>query len=70
LVDIKDLLDEVPKANYRAWLKGKEVRKLLEISAGSPQNLRISGQLRSSKIGGIHFYKYEDIKKMMSGHAS
>ena len=66
LADIKDLLVEAPKSNYRPWLKGTEVRKLLGISAGSLQNLRISGQLKSSKIGGIHFYKYDDIKKMMS----
>jgi hypothetical protein len=66
LVDIKELLAEAPKTNYRPWLKGTEVRRLLGISAGSLQNLRITGQLKSSKIGGIHFYKYEDIRKMMN----
>jgi len=70
LDDIKDLLAEAPKGNYRPWLKGTEVRKLLGISAGSLQNLRISGQLKSSKIGGIHFYKYDDIKKMMNASGS
>jgi len=70
LSDIKALLVEAPKINYRPWLKGTEVRKLLGISAGSLQNLRISGQLKSSKIGGIHFYKYDDIKKMMSAPRS
>ena len=68
LADIRDLLAEVPKTNYRPWLKGTEVRKLLGISAGSLQNIRISGTLKSSKIGGIHFYKYDDIKKMMGAH--
>ena len=66
LADIKELLAEAPRTNYKPWLKGTEVRKLLGLSAGSLQNLRISGQLKSSKIGGIHFYKYDDIKKMMS----
>jgi hypothetical protein len=70
LIDIKDLLAEAPKTSYRPWLKGTEVRKLLGISAGSLQNLRISGQLKSSKIGGIHFYQYDDIKKMMSAPGS
>lgn len=70
LADIKELLAEAPKTNYRPWLKGTEVRKLLGISAGSLQNLRISGELKSSKIGGIYFYKYDDIKKMMSTHGS
>jgi hypothetical protein len=68
LADIKDLLGEAPKTYYRPWLKGTEVRKLLVISGGSLQNLRISGQLKSSKIGGIHFYKYDDVNKMMSAH--
>ena len=66
LADIKDLLADRPNTNYRPWLKGADVRKLLGISNGSLQNLRISGQLKSSKIGGIHFYKYDDIKRMMS----
>jgi hypothetical protein len=66
LADIKELLAEAPKTNYRPWIKGTEVRRLLGISAGSLQNLRITGQLKSSKIGGIHFYKYEDIRKMMN----
>jgi hypothetical protein len=70
LSDIKELLAEAPKMNYRPWLKGKEVIKLLGISAGSLQNLRISGRLKSSKIGGIHFYKYDDIKGMMSANGS
>ena len=68
LADIKDLLADRPNTNSKPWLKGAEVRKLLGISDGSLQNLRISGQLKSSKIGGIHFYKFDDIKRMMSGH--
>jgi len=70
LTDIRELLADVPKTNCRPWLKGAEVRKLLGISAGTLQNLRISGQLRSSKIGGIHYYKYDDIKTMMNAHNS
>ena len=65
LADIKGLLSEVPPANRKTWLKGSEVRKLLGISAGSLQNLRSTGQLKSSKVGGVHFYRYEDIDNMM-----
>ena len=70
LADVRELLAEVPQTTNRPWLKGIEVRKLLGISAGSLQNLRISGQLRSSKIGGIHFYKYDDINTMMNANTS
>jgi hypothetical protein len=65
LADIKVLLSEAPSANKKPWLKGMEVRKLLGLSAGSLQNLRVSGKLKSSKVGGIHYYRYEDIEKMM-----
>ena len=47
------------------WLKSSEVRKLLKISPGTLQNLRINGTLNYKRIGGIIFYKYDDIKKML-----
>jgi helix-turn-helix protein len=65
LADIKILFSEAPRANGKPWLKGSDVRKLLGISSGSLQNLRISGKLKSSKVGGIHYYRYTDIEKMM-----
>lgn len=45
----------------KSWYKAAEVKKLLGISAGKLQQLRIKGQLRSSKIGGVHYYRWEDI---------
>ena len=48
------------------WLKSSEVRKLLQISPGTLQNLRITGTLKPSKIGGILYYKHEDIEKMLN----
>ena len=47
------------------WLKSSEVRKLLKISSGTLQNLRINGTLNFNRIGGILYYKYEDLKKLM-----
>lgn len=49
----------------KKWLKSYEVRKLLGISPGTLQNLRVNGTLPFSKIGGVIFYDYEDIQKMM-----
>ena len=48
------------------WLKSSEVRKLLKISSGTLQNLRINGTLNFSRIGGILYYKYEDLKKLLN----
>ena len=49
----------------KKWLKGIDVRKLLNISPGTLQNLRISGSLKPSKIGGTLFYKRNDIEKLL-----
>ena len=68
-----ELLDEFKailqsgKAEPKQWLKSAEVRKVLKISPGSLQNLRINGKLRFSKIGGMMYYKMEDIQKLLEG---
>jgi hypothetical protein len=50
------------------WLKSNQVRKMLLVSPGTLQNLRINGTLPYTKIGGVIFYDYEDIKKMLEKH--
>ncbi len=54
------------KAETPQWLKSSEVRKLLKISPGTLQNLRINGTLQYNRIGGIIYYKYDDISKMLN----
>nr|WP_322626452.1 helix-turn-helix domain-containing protein [uncultured Flavobacterium sp.] len=49
----------------KTWLKSSDVRKLLNISIGTLQNLRLNGTIPFSKIGGLLYYKYEDILKLM-----
>lgn len=49
------------------WLRCADVRKLLKISTGTIQNLRISGKLKSNRVGSIHFYKRSDVEAMMMG---
>ncbi|RZK26206.1 MAG: DNA-binding protein, partial [Flavobacterium sp.] len=49
------------QAEQKEWLKSHEVKKLLGISAGTLQNLRRNKTLRFSKIGGLMFYKYDDV---------
>jgi hypothetical protein len=39
--------------------------KMLQISPGTLQNLRINGTLPFSKMGGIIYYDIEDIQKVM-----
>lgn len=63
------LLNEIKTVNtaeqHPQWLKSSEVRKLLKISPGTLQNLRINGTLNYNRIGGTIYYKYEDLKKLM-----
>ncbi|WP_423212698.1 helix-turn-helix domain-containing protein [Myroides odoratimimus] len=49
----------------KQWIKSYEVRKLLGISPGTLQNMRLNGTIPFKKIGGLIFYRYEDIIKMM-----
>jgi Helix-turn-helix domain len=65
--DIKELsaLGSVEKKST-PWLRSREVRRLLNISAGTLQNLRISGKLRSYKVGSLHYYKQEDIENLLN----
>lgn len=64
------LLNEIKagaqKEEMPQWLKSAEVRKLLKISPGTLQNLRITGTLKYKRVGGIIYYKYEDINKMLN----
>lgn len=63
------LLKEIKTANEAEqppqWLKSSEVKKLLKISPGTLQNLRVNGTLNFKRIGGIIFYKYSEIEKML-----
>ena len=66
LTEIKQILK--PHTNEaKQWLKSVEVRKMLSISPGTLQNLRINGTLRFTKIGGMMYYKLEDIHKILEG---
>jgi len=64
LNDLKALLSFKSNTN-REWLRSSEVRKLLKISAGTLQNLRITGKLKPVKIGGIFFYRNSDIEGLL-----
>lgn len=68
---LEDLLKEIKQivqpgqSQAKKWLKSSEVRKMLNISPGTLQNLRINGTLRFTKMGSIIYYKLEDINKIL-----
>ena len=52
--------------DQKEWLKSSDVRKMLNISPGTLQNLRINGQLPYTKIGGTIFYSGSDVNTMLT----
>ena len=67
LNDLKEIIQSKPQQT-KQWLKSNEVRKLLNISPGTLQNLRINGTLSYTKIGGIMYYNHADIDKLLNGN--
>jgi len=56
--------------DHKEWLKSFEVKKLLRISSGTLQQMRVKGTIAYTRIGGLMFYKYADIMKLMEVHTS
>lgn len=67
LNEMKTILNTNSGASNKSWLRSNEVRKMLNISPGTLQNLRINGTLPFRKVGGTMFYSREQIEKMMEG---
>ena len=67
LNDLKEIIQSKPQQT-KQWLKSNEVRKLLNISPGTLQNLRINRNLSYTKIGGIMYYNHADIDKLLNGN--
>jgi len=68
----KQLLDELLTAlktlagiTPKKWMKSHEVRRLLKISPGTLQTLKTDGILPFSKVGGLHFFDYEQIQQIL-----
>lgn len=67
LNEMKTILSTNSGVSNKSWLRSTEVRKMLNISPGTLQNLRINGTLPFRKVGGTMFYSREQIEKMMEG---
>jgi hypothetical protein len=69
LEDLKRILKEQGcQTEQKQWLKSAEVRKLLNISPGTLQNLRVNGTLSFTRVGSIIFYSYAEIEKIINGN--
>jgi hypothetical protein len=66
MMDIKMLLEGHVSKPPKRWIKSKEVRKLLNISGGTLQHLRNTGQLPSKKVGGLVFYDAAEVDQTLT----
>ena len=61
----KELLNEIrlllmPVSIDRKWMKGNEIRGMLNISQATLQKLRSNESIKFTKIGSVHYYKLSD----------
>ena len=68
LGEIKALLQNHNNRPVKKWLKSPEVMKLLKISPGTLQNLRINGTIPYTKVGCILYYDYKDITEVLENN--
>ncbi len=70
LLSIKAIIQGNAPQPGKKWLKSYEVKKLMNISTGTLQNLRANGTLPHSKIGGSIYYDADLINKVLAGQKS
>jgi hypothetical protein len=64
LEDLKKVISAMQPEEKPEWLKSGDVRKILNVSPNSLQNLRINGQLHPKKISGSWYYSMPEIKAL------
>jgi Helix-turn-helix domain len=67
LADLKEILQTKTQIT-KQWLKSNEVRKMLNISPGTLQNLRVNGTITYTKVGGILYYSNSDLEKLLESN--
>lgn len=65
LQELKSLFPNQQAFQNKKWLKSIEVRKMLSISPGTLQNLRINGTIPYTKMGGVIYYDSEEIQRIL-----
>ncbi len=66
LTEIRNIFNQQQSPASKQWLKSSEVRRMLHISSGTLQTLRINGTLPFTKIGGTMYYKLSDIEALLA----
>lgn len=70
LDDIRKLFREYNGQVGKKWLKTSDLQKLLGASPGTLQRLRNAGTLPHKKIGGIVYYDYDELEKLLKSDSN
>lgn len=65
LLDIQQLLKGAGIGSQKQWLKAKEIREMLRLSAGKLHYLRAKGLIPFKKLGNITYYDRQKINELM-----
>ena len=52
----------------KKWLKTEELRQLLGLSNSGVQNLRVNGTIPYTKLGGVIYYDFSEIVKILEAN--
>ena len=70
LNDIEKILEEktgnTEKVEEIEWLRSKAIRRIMDISPATLQNLRVQGKVRHKKIMGSYYYNKSDVSKLFN----
>ncbi|WP_137404680.1 helix-turn-helix domain-containing protein [Echinicola rosea] len=66
--ELSVLLDNRRSHSQKRYVKSREAKKILQVSSGTLQNMRLNGDLPFTKIGGVIYYDTQDIQEMMEAN--
>lgn len=75
LIAVRDaILAEIKQINKgqpaKKWIKSKDVRKLLNISAGTLQTMRNNNVIPFTRVGGVIYYDQDGINEYLSSKSN
>lgn len=51
------------------WLRSKAIRRIMDISPGTLQNLRVTGKIRFRKVMGSYYYNKSDVMSLFQNES-
>ena len=66
--ELKEIFENSQNSSNEQWIKTSQLKKMLKISHGTLQNLRINGTIPYTKIGGIIYYNRQEIQKIIESN--